>query len=140
MILQVAASVLAGLVVIWVAFALVLLVTKPSSATLVTTARIVPDTIRLVRRLAADGDVAPGVRVRLWFLLAYLLAPIDVIPDIVPVIGFADDALVTSLVLRSVVRRAGPDAVRAHWPGTADGLDALARLCRVPALRTTPNA
>ena len=139
MILQVAASVLAGLVVIWVAFALVLLVTKPSSATLVTTARIVPDTIRLVRRLAADGDVAPGVRVRLWFLLAYLLAPIDVIPDIVPVIGFADDALVTSLVLRSVVRRAGPDAVRAHWPGTADGLDALARLCRVPALRTTPN-
>jgi len=138
MILQLAASVVAGLVVIWVAFALVLLVTKPSAATLVTTARIVPDTIRLVRRLAADRTVSRGVRVRLWLLLAYLVAPIDVIPDVVPVIGFADDALVTSLVLRSVVRRAGPDAVRAHWPGTADGLDALARLCRVPALRATP--
>ena len=140
MLLQLAVSVLAGLVVVWVAFALVLLVTKPSSAAVVTTARIVPDTVRLVRRLAADRRAARGVRVRLWLLLGYLVSPIDIIPDFVPVIGFADDALVTSLVLRSVVRRAGPDAVRAHWPGTADGLDALARLCRVPALRALPDA
>jgi hypothetical protein len=33
-------------------------------------------------------------------------------------VGYADDAIVVALVLRSVVRRAGLDAVRAHWPGT----------------------
>jgi uncharacterized membrane protein YkvA (DUF1232 family) len=128
-------SVVAGLVLIWLAFAVVLFVTKPEATTMAAAARIVPDTVRLVRRLAADRSVARGVRFRLWFLLGYLLFPIDLIPDVVPVIGFADDALVTSLVLRSVVRRAGAGAVRAHWPGTPDGLDALGRLCRLPELR-----
>ena len=135
MLLDLALSVVAGLVLIWLAFAVVLFVTRPEATTMVAAARIVPDTVRLVRRLAADRSVARGVRFRLWFLLGYLVFPIDLIPDVVPVIGFADDALVTSLVLRSVVRRAGAGAVRAHWPGTPDGLDALGRLCRLPELR-----
>ena len=44
------------------------------------------------------------------------------------VLGYADDAIIVTAVLRSVVRRAGLDAVRAHWPGTDDGFDALTRL------------
>jgi uncharacterized membrane protein YkvA (DUF1232 family) len=44
------------------------------------------------------------------------------------VLGYADDAIIVSLVLRSVVRRAGAPVVRAHWPGTDDGLAALGRL------------
>jgi uncharacterized membrane protein YkvA (DUF1232 family) len=50
------------------------------------------------------------------------------VPDFVPVLGYADDAIVVSLVLRSVVRRAGGPVVRRHWPGTDDGLAALGRL------------
>jgi hypothetical protein len=38
-------------------------------------------------------------------------------------------------VLRSVICRAGPDAVRRHWPGSDDGVALLARLCRVPELQ-----
>jgi uncharacterized membrane protein YkvA (DUF1232 family) len=68
------------------------------------------------------------VRVRLWLLLGYLAMPIDLVPDVIPVIGYADDAIVVALVLRSVVRRAGPDAVVRHWPGTPDGLAAVQRL------------
>jgi uncharacterized membrane protein YkvA (DUF1232 family) len=48
------------------------------------------------------------------------------------VIGYADDVIVVSLVLRSVVRHAGSDVVRRHWPGTADGLAALWRAARLP--------
>ena len=55
---------------------------------------------------------------RLWLLLGYLALPIDLVPDFIPVLGYADDAIVVALVLRSVVRRAGPDAIERHWPGT----------------------
>ena len=57
------------------------------------------------------------MRVRLWLLLAYLLFPLDVVPDVVPVLGYADDVVVVALVLRSVVRAAGAPAVQRAWPG-----------------------
>jgi uncharacterized membrane protein YkvA (DUF1232 family) len=128
----IAVSVLVSLAVIWIVLVVALLVTKPDSITLREAARIIPDTVRLVRRLAADKTLHRGVRLRLWFLLAYLVSPIDLVPDFIPVIGFADDALITSLVLRSVIKRAGADAVEAHWPGTPDGLATLFRVCRLP--------
>jgi uncharacterized membrane protein YkvA (DUF1232 family) len=57
--------------------------------------------------------------------------PFDLIPDFIPVLGYADDAIIAVLVLRSVVRRAGPDAIRRHWPGTQDGLSALAHAAKL---------
>lgn len=65
-------------------------------------------------------------------LLAYLALPIDLIPDLIPVLGQADDAIVTMLVLRAVVRDAGPEVVRRSWPGTPAGLAALGRLVGLP--------
>jgi uncharacterized membrane protein YkvA (DUF1232 family) len=61
-------------------------------------------------------------------LLAYLPSPIDLVPDFIPVVGFADDVLVTVLALRSVTRRAGPEALDRHWPGSGDGLYVVRRL------------
>jgi uncharacterized membrane protein YkvA (DUF1232 family) len=96
------------------------------------TARLLPDVLRLIRRLAADPDLPRGVRIRLGALLVYLALPVDLIPDFIPVLGYADDAIIVTAVLRSVVRRAGIGAVRAHWPGTDDGFAALARLTGLP--------
>ncbi|MFE7213235.1 YkvA family protein [Streptomyces sp. NPDC057611] len=90
--------------------------------------RLLPDLVRLLRRLAADKTLPKGVRVRLGLLMAYLVLPIDLIPDFLPVIGHADDAIIVAFTLRSVVRRAGIEAVRAHWPGTDDGFAVLSRL------------
>jgi uncharacterized membrane protein YkvA (DUF1232 family) len=53
------------------------------------------------------------------------------VPDFVPVLGYADDAIIISLVLCSVVRSAGAPTVQRHWPGTDDGLAALSRLTRI---------
>ncbi|WP_327434808.1 YkvA family protein [Streptomyces sp. NBC_01236] len=61
---------------------------------------------------------------------------VDLVPDFIPVLGYADDAIVVAAVLRSVVRHAGPDALARHWPGTPDGLAAVRRLAGLPATTT----
>jgi uncharacterized membrane protein YkvA (DUF1232 family) len=90
--------------------------------------RLLPDVLRLLPRLAADRTLPRGVRVRLALLLAYLASPLDLVPDFIPVIGYADDAIIVAAVLRSVARHAGIRALERHWPGTRDGFAALCRL------------
>ena len=117
----------------YVVLLLALLVARPRDVDLRQAARLVPDVARLVPRLARDRTLATGVRVQLWLLLAYLVSPIDLVPDMIPVIGWADDVILVLLVLRSVVRRAGPAALERHWPGSPAGLAALRRMAGVTA-------
>jgi uncharacterized membrane protein YkvA (DUF1232 family) len=117
-----------GVLLAWAALVIILLLARPKGSLVKEAIRLLPDTLRLLRRLAADRVLPRSVRVQLWFLFAYLALPIDLIPDFIPVIGYADDAIIVCLVLRSVVRRAGPDALRRNWPGTQDGLRALWRV------------
>jgi uncharacterized membrane protein YkvA (DUF1232 family) len=97
--------------------------------------RLLPDLVRLLRRLAADPTLPRGVRLRLLLLIGYLALPIDLIPDFIPVLGYADDAIVVALALRSVVRAAGPEALTRHWPGTPTGLEIVQRLAGLQATR-----
>jgi uncharacterized membrane protein YkvA (DUF1232 family) len=119
---------LIGLVVTYLALLAALLVARPKGNLLGEAVRLLPDLLRLLRRVGSDPAVPRGVRVRLWLLLAYLAMPFDLVPDFVPVLGYADDAIVASLVLRSVVRRTGAPLIRRYWAGTDDGFAALARL------------
>ncbi len=128
-------AVVGGLVLLWVVLVAVLYVVarcEDDPVTLRDVVRLVPDVVRLLRRLTADPELPRGVRWRLGALLAYLLLPIDLVPDFVPVVGYADDAVVVALALRSVVRRAGPEVLDRHWTGTAQGLAAVKRLAGVP--------
>jgi uncharacterized membrane protein YkvA (DUF1232 family) len=126
-------SIAGGLALVWLALVVALWLAKPDEGGVREAMRLLPDLVRLLKRLAADPEMPRGIRIRLGLLLAYLALPIDLIPDFVPVLGYADDAVIVALVLRSVTRRAGPDALAKHWPGTPDGLAALRRLCRLPA-------
>ncbi|HEX5203672.1 YkvA family protein [Paractinoplanes rhizophilus] len=125
-------GVAAALLIVWLALLIALLVAKPGRAQLREALRLLPDLLRLLSRLAADRSLPRGVRVRLGLLLAYLAVPFDLIPDFIPVLGHADDAIIVVAVLRSTVRRAGLDAVRRHWPGTDEGFAALSRLTGLP--------
>ena len=80
-----------------------------------------------MKRLARDPRVPRRRRLLLLALAGYLVMPIDLIPDFIPVIGLLDDALLVVLVLRGVLRAAGPDAVREHWRGSEAGLAAVLR-------------
>ncbi|MET8429605.1 YkvA family protein [Nocardia sp. NPDC004860] len=135
--IDIALGLAAALLLTWLAFVVALVIVRPRGSLLRESLRILPDTMRLIRRLAADRSLPRGIRVRLWLLLAYLASPIDLIPDFLPVIGYADDAIIITAVLRSIVRRAGIEPVRQHWPGTEDGFSALTRLTGLD--RTEPR-
>jgi uncharacterized membrane protein YkvA (DUF1232 family) len=121
-------SAASALLVAWLVLVVVLIVVRPRGGLLREALRLLPDVLRLVRALAADPALPRGIRIRLGLLLAYLAFPIDLIPDVIPVLGYADDAIVVIAVLRGVIRRAGIEAVRARWPGTDDGFAVLTRL------------
>jgi len=125
-------AVLGALLVSWLVLMAVLWFARPDERSAREAIRLLPDVVRLVRRLAADRSSPQGIRIRLWLLLAYLAFPIDLVPDFVPVIGYADDVVIVAAVLRSVVRRAGPQSIRRHWPGTEAGLATLWRIAHLP--------
>jgi uncharacterized membrane protein YkvA (DUF1232 family) len=83
-----------------------------------------------VTRLAKDGSLPRGVRIRLGLLLAYPACPIDLVPNFVPVLGYADDVIAVLLTLRNVIRHVGEEPLHQHWPGTPAGLDAIVKLTR----------
>ncbi|MCC8251324.1 YkvA family protein [Saccharothrix luteola] len=129
--MDVLVGVLLGLVGLWLVLLLGLFLVRPRGVALRLALRLLPDVLRLVTRLARDPRVPRSARVRLWLLLGYLALPFDLVPDFIPVLGYADDAIVVCWVLRSVIRVTAFDLVEAHWPGTADGLAVVRRLTGV---------
>jgi uncharacterized membrane protein YkvA (DUF1232 family) len=122
-------SILSAFAVIWLILAVTLRLAKPDEATMQDFMRLLPDLLRLLKRLAVDPQMPRRIRIGLFLLLAFVASPIDIIPDVIPVIGFADDVIIIGLVLRWISRTAGGDALAKHWPGTPDGLATLLRLC-----------
>jgi uncharacterized membrane protein YkvA (DUF1232 family) len=122
---RVVIGVLIGLVAVWAALVALLWVLRPRDVGLGELVRVVPDVLRLVRNLIADRRVALSIRIALVGLLIWLISPIDLIPEFIPVLGPLDDVIVAVLVLRFVARRLGSTAVREHWAGTEDGYRVL---------------
>jgi uncharacterized membrane protein YkvA (DUF1232 family) len=84
-----------------------------------------------VRALLRDDALPRGARIRLWFLFGYLVSPVDLIPDFIPVIGYADDVIVTAILLRGTIRTIGVDALDAAWSGSEENLALVRQLCGV---------
>ncbi|WP_409331480.1 DUF1232 domain-containing protein [Trujillonella humicola] len=124
-------AVVGGLLLVWALLLVLLWRARPEDLTVREALRLLPDLVRLLRRLARDRSVPRGVRVWLWLLLAYLLSPVDLVPDVVPVLGYADDVVVVALALRAVLRRAGTGALDRAWPGSPAGLAVVRRLAGV---------
>jgi uncharacterized membrane protein YkvA (DUF1232 family) len=126
--LRVVIGILVGLLTVWVVLLALLMVVRPRNVPLREAIRILPDLLRLVRSLLTDRQVPFGVRLALVVLLAWLVSPIDLIPEFVPLIGPLDDVIVAVLVLRYVRRRLGEDELRRRWPGTDAGYALLSAI------------
>jgi uncharacterized membrane protein YkvA (DUF1232 family) len=111
--LDVIISVTAALLLSWLALVIALAIRRPKGNLLKEALRLLPDLLRLLKRLSTDRTLPTGVRIRVSLLFIYLAMPIDLIPDFVPVLGYADDAIIVVLVLRSVCRRVSLEELRA---------------------------
>jgi uncharacterized membrane protein YkvA (DUF1232 family) len=95
---------------------------------LVALARLIPDSVGLVRGLVGDPRVPRRWRWALAGLFVYLVLPFDLVPDFIPVAGHVDDAVLVVVVMRGVLRAAGPAIVAEHWAGSQSMLEILTRV------------
>ena len=120
----------AVLIAVWALAVLALLVfgRKTIARELVS---FLPNLIRLFRGLLGDERVPRSSKALLMVAGLWLVSPIDLIPEFLPGVGALDDALIAALVLRHLVKRAGPEVVRSHWQGDPRSLGMLLRLAGV---------
>jgi uncharacterized membrane protein YkvA (DUF1232 family) len=127
-------AILGGLLLVYAAALLLLYLyarRHPETVSMRSALRLLPDLLRLFRSLLSSSEVPMPVRLLVLGLLVYLILPIDLVPDFIPVLGYADDVIVIALVLRAVMRRSGPELLSRLWKGDDDGLRAVLRLAGV---------
>jgi uncharacterized membrane protein YkvA (DUF1232 family) len=101
-------------------------------------AGFVPDCAVLFKRLAADAAATRWQRLVLLALAVYLLIPIDVVPDFIPVAGQLDDAVLVILALGWLLRTHGERAIREAWSGPEPSLRIVLRAAAHPGARARP--
>jgi uncharacterized membrane protein YkvA (DUF1232 family) len=88
-------------------------------------ARFLPDCVILTRRLRRDPRVPGRAKLAVAFAALWVLSPIDLIPEFLPVIGPLDDVVVVALALRYAGRRVPRAALLEAWPGNPDLIQRL---------------
>lgn len=84
---------------------------------------MMPNIVKLVGRLLKDPRVPRRAKITLGLAAAYVVSPIDLIPEVIPVVGWADDVILMMFAIDSLIERAGAEVVEEHWDGPGDLLD-----------------
>jgi uncharacterized membrane protein YkvA (DUF1232 family) len=120
-------GIVVGLVAVWVILLGLFFAFRPKDVSIREVLGVVPDLLRLLRSIIGDGAAPLDVRLVLVGLTAWILSPIDLIPDFIPVLGPLDDVVVAIVALRYVRRRLGIDDLRRRWVGSDEGFALLVR-------------
>ena len=84
---------------------------------------LLPDFFALLARLIRDPRIDASLKGQLIAVSAYVISPIDLIPDFFLPLGLTDDVLALAFILSRVIRimeQAGADILREHWEGEGD--------------------
>lgn len=81
---------------------------------------MLPNIVKLVGRLIKDPRVPRRAKITLGLAAAYVVSPIDLIPEVIPVVGWADDVVLMMFAIDSLIERAGTEIVEEHWDGPGD--------------------
>jgi len=117
-----------GLIVLWLAILVLLFVLRPKDVSVRELLAVVPDVLRLLRSLIRDGTVPGDVRLVVIGLICWILSPIDLIPEFIPVLGPLDDVVVAVVAMRYVRRRIGITDLERRWQGTPAGFALITRV------------
>jgi uncharacterized membrane protein YkvA (DUF1232 family) len=126
-------GVVVAVIGLWILLVIVLWLLRPKGMSLGEVVRLVPDVLRLLRSVGTDASAPLDVRLVVGVLFLWIISPIDLIPELIPVIGPVDDVIVAAIALRYIRRRLGNEGLRSRWQGSADGFALLTRLIGFPA-------
>lgn len=121
-------AIVVGLIALWAVLLLLFWALRPKNVSVRDLLGLVPDAVRLLRSIIGDKGAPPDVRLVLVGLLAWILSPIDLIPEFIPVLGPIDDVVVAVVAMRYVRRRVGVEDLRRRWTGTPEGFALLIRV------------
>ena len=126
--MEVIVAIAVGLVAVWALFLVLFWALRPKGVAIRELLGLIPDVLRLLRSVIGDRSAPADVRLVLVGLLAWILSPIDLIPEFIPVLGPLDDVVVAVVAMRYMRRRVGVADLRARWTGTDDGFALLLRV------------
>lgn len=87
---------------------------------------LLPDFVHLIIRLALDRRVPMELRTQTAAVLAYVMLPLDLVPEgLVGPLGFGDDLLLVALMVRRLLTAVPPEVVLAHWAGPTGLIDTI---------------
>lgn len=121
-------GIVAALLALWIAMLLVFWLLRPKGVPVGDVIRVIPEVLRLLRSLITDRSAPLDVRIVLIGLMAWIISPIDLIPEFIPVLGPLDDVVVAVVAMRYVRRRVGIADLSSRWTGTPEGFALLTRL------------
>ncbi len=87
--------------------------------------REIPNFLRLLYGLVTDVRVSNVDKLLVAGALAYVVMPMDLVPDFIPFIGEVDDVFVIVMALQRLISNAGRAVVADHWMGEPGELSAL---------------
>jgi uncharacterized membrane protein YkvA (DUF1232 family) len=121
-------NIVVALVALWAVALVVFWLLRPKGVPAREILALVPEVLRLLRSIIVDRSAPPDVRLVLVGLLAWIVSPIDLIPEFIPVLGPLDDVVVAIVAMRYVRRRVGIEDLRRRWSRTDDGFALLVRV------------
>ena len=95
--------------------------------------RALPDIVRTIGGLALDPVLPKAAKIALGAAVLYLVSPVDLIPDFVPVLGYLDDVFVAAILIDGMLNFVDRGLVLKYWPGSPESLERIARSARVLA-------
>ena len=84
---------------------------------------VLPDMVHLMIKLFFDRTVPRPVKGYILVAFAYLVSPIDIIPDFIPAAGFVDDLLVLAVIMNKIINTSDEallEKIRNQWAGEDD--------------------
>ncbi|HEY7564178.1 MAG TPA: DUF1232 domain-containing protein [Acidimicrobiia bacterium] len=86
---------------------------------------LLPNLIKLLGRLLKDPRVPRRSKIVVGAVVAYVLSPIDLLPEFIPIAGVLDDVFLVIFALNHLIERAGEEVVVEHWDGPQDILSLI---------------
>jgi uncharacterized membrane protein YkvA (DUF1232 family) len=92
--------------------------------------RLLPQLACMIGRILLDPGLPRSAKVALAAVAVYLVTPIDLIPDFIPVVGVLDDLLLAAVVVDGMLNFVDRHLILRYWPGSEASLDRVARVAR----------